>query len=611
MTGHGATSPTRCCLILIAVVGVLGWAASYLWTGAPTGLVLASIVLPLVGGVLSPANAIAVTLTIAPLIDGIIAICSGRPLSIHNPYGLCWVEPLSLGALAGLLLRLLVTGRHSATLTLRLPFYVTVVVCAHALVLVPYLVHWRLDSWHLLRMMWRSLPYADQSAFDHSLRATALLVIAAMWVGLVRASVQRRDCAARAWIGWLAASLVVAGYGTWMWVLGEGSAAPRVESLLDDLNSYGSYLVLTFFSAWAVLRAEEVRWKGLLAAVALVASAWMLLLSGSRIAILAALAAAGAIWLVRIRRRTRSIAAVALVVAIVGSSWYWYEARSVQNPSLADLLKEVTHPAFLVHHFRETRQTLWSAAMRAFAEHPLLGVGPGLLYQDIGQYYRGDDRGWRPFHENAHNYFLQLAAETGVLGVIAWGWLVWAGLRPGLAAWRQGSGSFVLAVGGLAYLVTSLTGHPLMLSRQVVLFWGFVGLIPASFTHESPATTRNHTRVGSLGAAVVAATCVVIVLWRGGGIDCPRNVVSAAFTVGFYPREVSSSELPLVVEGDAPGEELRVRPEGSEGWRWMREAGELTLCNGTGRPVIVDLAVDIASFNEVRRVEIHERGTRL
>src|SRR5262245_26697386 len=96
---------------LIAVVGVLDAAASYLWTGAPQGLVLAAIVVPLVGGVVSPANTVAVTLTVAPLIDGIIAICSGWPLSVHDPYGVVWVEPLFLGALAGLLLRLLVSRR--------------------------------------------------------------------------------------------------------------------------------------------------------------------------------------------------------------------------------------------------------------------------------------------------------------------------------------------------------------------------------------------------------------------------------------------------------------------------------------------------------------------
>jgi len=59
---------------------------------------------------------------------------------------------------------------------------------------------------------------------------------------------------------------------------------------------------LTLFIAWTVLCTEKIRWKRLLATVALVASAWMLLLSGSRIAILAALGAAGAIWVVRIRR---------------------------------------------------------------------------------------------------------------------------------------------------------------------------------------------------------------------------------------------------------------------------------------------------------------------
>ena len=43
----------------------------------------------------------------------------------------------------------------------------------------------------------------------------------------------------------------------------------------------------------------------------------------------------------------------------------------------------------------------------------------GTFYGKLGDYYRPGDGGYRPPHENAYNYFVQPAAEIGILGLVS------------------------------------------------------------------------------------------------------------------------------------------------------------------------------------------------
>lgn len=63
------------------------------------------------------------------------------------------------------------------------------------------------------------------------------------------------------------------------------------------------------------------------------------------------------------------------------------------------------------------RQALSAAWLRMVVEKSAFGQGPGTFYSKLGYYYRPGDEGWRPHYENAHNYFVQVAAETGILGL--------------------------------------------------------------------------------------------------------------------------------------------------------------------------------------------------
>jgi len=102
----------------------------------------------------------------------------------------------------------------------------------------------------------------------------------------------------------------------------------------------------------------------------------------------------------------------------------------------------------------------WSAAVGMFADHPWLGVGIGNYAVAYGDYALGR---WRDPLGHAHNYFLNVAAEAGIVGLLAYLAFVaaaiveaWRAVQPPFASeanavesayWRA------VALGGLGVLV--------------------------------------------------------------------------------------------------------------------------------------------------------------
>lgn len=84
----------------------------------------------------------------------------------------------------------------------------------------------------------------------------------------------------------------------------------------------------------------------------------------------------------------------------------------------------------------EKRLHTWAEAFRLFLERPLVGWGPG-CYPVVARYEEGKD--------HADNFLLTVAAETGLVGLAAWAWLLMAAgqavirseerARLGLVAW--------------------------------------------------------------------------------------------------------------------------------------------------------------------------------
>ena len=108
----------------------------------------------------------------------------------------------------------------------------------------------------------------------------------------------------------------------------------------------------------------------------------------------------------------------------------------------------------------ESRSTFWGAAWAAFKEHPLVGTGPGTFPSDYVRYVSAPpDR----VYAHAHSLPFTLAAETGLIGLMAAGVLL---LSLGRAVWRAGqearrSKDEWMEWAGRAAALAGLAGHSL------------------------------------------------------------------------------------------------------------------------------------------------------
>jgi putative inorganic carbon (HCO3(-)) transporter len=118
--------------------------------------------------------------------------------------------------------------------------------------------------------------------------------------------------------------------------------------------------------------------------------------------------------------RVRPILAVGLVAGIlVGGPFvpesFYSRMSSIFNPE-ADA-------AFTGS--RETRTTVMKEGIAVFAERPLTGVGAG---QFVNYDYPGRVERWR----QAHNSLIQVAADLGIFGLLAFAYLIYRGIKTAL-----------------------------------------------------------------------------------------------------------------------------------------------------------------------------------
>lgn len=127
------------------------------------------------------------------------------------------------------------------------------------------------------------------------------------------------------------------------------------------------------------------------------------------------------------------------------------------------------------------RMALWSAATRAFLDHPIFGIGPGnfrsimYLYPELSMsYYYYWVRGF-----SSHNMLLHYLAETGIVGGVTVVSLFISGFRYSFQSWKQnrltehaGESLAILMVASL-FAVTAFV--------EAGWMWGETGFVMALF----------------------------------------------------------------------------------------------------------------------------------
>ena len=302
----------------------------------------------------------------------------------------------------------------------------------------------------------------------------------------------------------------------------------RVTAYVPDANAAGSafamIICLALGMAFRARERERRIWLRLLAANAV--GLW---LSASRSAVGASVLGLTfmAVWLVWTRSKSRwtdrALVGLAIVVA------------AMAGPQLLRVTRDQ------LSRGSDFRLQFIATSARMIAAAPLVGVGVG-QYNRTSTLFLSPQLAWNYGSENAHNYFLQIAAEFGVpgLGLFAAfiGVGLWRAVRA-LSASPHDARLLGCATGIAVFLGTCVVSHPLLIDEVALLFWVQLGLLFA--LAGSVLEAGDRARAGPPAWWLTAAT-VTAVAYVGGlaAVTAMRRDIEppqSAAVDGFYGWE--------------------------------------------------------------------------
>lgn len=248
----------------------------------------------------------------------------------------------------------------------------------------------------------------------------------------------------------------------------------------------------------------------------LLAALWM---TGTRAALAAVTAVAvGAFAFAVMKRRVRwtnwrsSVAIVVTSSVVLVLFWLKYYARTTA----------IEAGTGIDESFR-LRLLMWRTALSVCAEFPIFGVGIGQFPFQAAAFNQNEILGRIP-RFNAHNQFLEVAAELGMIGGV-----LFVGMFAAILwrAWKAFRTSRDPALGGaiagvVAFLITCLGGQPLLYDIVAFPFWMVLGVLvdggemsaEAAHAQPTPASRRFWPRVIA-GFLIVLALSIPVRVWQG------------------------------------------------------------------------------------------------
>ena len=170
------------------------------------------------------------------------------------------------------------------------------------------------------------------------------------------------------------------------------------------------------------------------------------------------------------------------------------------------------------------RGTIWKFTGMMIKDRPILGSGIGTYKYNTFRYQakffeQGDNRTIYTygFAEKAHNEYLQLWAELGIIGLAIFLWIIITYFNYGIRYLKrekdkQRQGIMIGLMGGIvAFLVDSFFWFPLHLSSNLSLFWLFIGLATVMGL-EKDAGSVSKSRRSSIYKFKPALYIVIILL---------------------------------------------------------------------------------------------------
>jgi O-antigen ligase len=397
------------------------------------------------------------------------------------------------------------------------------------------------------------------------LRAVSHLILALVATHFLQAPALTRIIAA-----WTVAAAVEA-----LIVLGQHATGAETVGTIGNRNFAAGYLAISFpiGCAWLATIAQRqqrlsIRWlvwwliaanyAGLLM-VAMVAAE-------SRGAILA-LALATACWgAMQLRPLARWIVGATACIAIVGFAF----SPPVQH-SVAKLWKS------------DVRPMIWLGTVRTIADAPLAGHGPDSFLR-VYPAHRPPEYFDRPkaavVTDHAHNEFLEIAAESGLFGLLAFFAVLAAGGRAARVAVRAAASkelrllTWGVTVGVAALLLHNLVDINMRFAPNQTLFWiglGWLGAAMGMARVEQRAPTEYRLRPF---ARLVAWPVLLFIFVFGVGRPIVSDWCFRQGILALHEGQAARDEELVEEAEDDLALVTRIDPDRVEAWRQLGMVAE-------------------------------------
>lgn len=208
-------------------------------------------------------------------------------------------------------------------------------------------------------------------------------------------------------------SVVSAIYAILNGNIGESvSSSIRSAGLAGGENSASRYFVIGLvFIYELILRSRKTQNRIVTLIIYILGGIliWGTFATVSRTGILLLLIVGFLEWFLNKRERKST----AIILSITAFFVIWFLAGNIISIA-STILPSIPNPTDTV----ELRYDLWQAAIRMWETHPILGVGIGKFPVNLPYYSYGLSSLGSDLEVGAHNMYLQILAETGVVGLV-------------------------------------------------------------------------------------------------------------------------------------------------------------------------------------------------
>jgi O-antigen ligase len=262
-------------------------------------------------------------------------------------------------------------------------------------------------------------------------------------------------------------SSLTAGYGLLMYLAGMQGRVTGIQTMA--LTAGGIFMMAALLSlVFAIQGRILTRWLSVPISIILLAALLLSQSAGSLVSLII-----GSISVLILSRRWKILAATAIAATVI--TVFFFKLPSGTGSTVA-IQKSNTW---------ELRKTIWNVGWKVFKEKPV--TGHGLI--DLGEAYHRNRERWDlerdPWNTwnygHLHNIFLQIAANTGVIGLAAFIFLLYSVLSLSLGlikCVKQDIKALGLALSGviIGFIVNGLAEWNFGDSEVVTVFWFAVGL---------------------------------------------------------------------------------------------------------------------------------------